>query len=67
MQSLENKRLTRKGEVKPEKWIWRDADSMDFSVKAAYQVLLGKENVEGEDVFASFWNLKTLPSAQFTA
>jgi len=67
MQSLKNKRLTREGGVKPDKWIWRDVDSTDFSVKATYQVLLGEENVEGEDVFASFWNLKTLPSAQFTA
>jgi len=67
MQSLENKRLTREGGVKADKWIWRYVDSMEFSVKAAYLVLLGEENVEGEEVFASFWNLKTLPSTQFMA
>jgi len=42
MQLLDNKRLTRGGGVKYDKWIWRDVDNMDFSVKAAYKCLMGE-------------------------
>ena len=66
MQLLDNKRLTREGGFKPDKWLWRDG-STDFSVKTAYNILLGEESTVGEELFAEFWNLKTLPSVQFTA
>ncbi|XP_068466537.1 uncharacterized protein [Phaseolus vulgaris] len=65
MQMLDTKRLTREGGVKPDKWIWRDVDYTDFSVKAAYKCLMGEESIVGEDLFANFWTLKTLPSAHF--
>jgi len=38
---LDNKRLTRESENKTDKWLWRDVDSTDFSVKAAYSFLMG--------------------------
>jgi len=41
LQVLDNKRLTREVENKTDKWLWRDADSTDFSVKAAYSFLMG--------------------------
>ena len=65
LQLLDNKRLTREGGVKPDKWLWKDVDNMDFSVKAAYKCLMGETSVVGEDLFVNFWTLKTLPSAQF--
>jgi len=65
LQLLDNKRLTREGGVKPDKWLWKDVDNMDFSVKAAYKCLMGEKSVVGEDLFVNFWTLKTLPSAQF--
>ena len=34
-------------------------------MKAAYKCLMGEESVVGEDLFANFWTLKTLPSIQF--
>ena len=67
MQLLDNKRLTREGGAKSDRWLWRDVDYTDFSVKAAYKCLMGEEPVVGEDLFAIFWTLKTLPSAQFMA
>ena len=36
-------------------------------MKATYNILMGEEFVVVEELFAEFWNLKTLPSAQFTA
>jgi len=38
---LDNKRLTREGKNKIDKWLWRDVDSTNFSVKAAYNFLMG--------------------------
>ena len=67
MQLLDNKRLTREGGVKPDKWIWGDVDNLDLSVKAAYKCLMGEMSVVDEDLFVNFWSLNTLPSAQFMA
>jgi len=67
MQLLDNKRLTRESGAKSDRWLWRDVDYMDFSVKAAYKCLMGEEPVVGEDLFANFWTLKILPSAHFMA
>jgi len=64
---LDNKRLTREGGFKPDKWLWRDVDSKDFSVKAAYNILMGEESVVVDELLTKFWTLKTLPSTQFTA
>ena len=66
LQVLDNNRLTREGENKTDKSLWRDVDSTDFFVKAAYNFLMG-ESVVVEKSFAELWTLKTLPSAQFTA
>jgi len=41
LQVLDNQRLTREGENTNDKWIWRDVESTDFSVKADYNILLG--------------------------
>jgi len=54
MQLLDNKRLTREGGVKPDKWLWRDVDYTDISMKAAYKCLMGEKSVVGEDLFANF-------------
>ncbi|XP_068472094.1 uncharacterized protein [Phaseolus vulgaris] len=67
MHVLDNKRLTREGGFKPDKWLWRDVVSINFSVKAAYNILLGEESVVDEELFTEFWTLKSLPSTQFTA
>jgi len=67
MNVLDNKRLTREGGFKPDKWLWRDVVSINFSVKEAYNILLGEESVVGEELFTEFWTLKSLPSTQFTA
>jgi len=44
-----------------------DVDSTDFSVKAAYNILMGEESVVVKEPFAKLWTLKTLPSTQFMA
>ena len=64
---LDNKRLTKEGENKTDKWIWRDVVSTDFSVMTTYNILLGKEVARSAEPFAEFWTLKTLPSSHFTA
>jgi len=50
-----------------DKWLWRDVESTDFSVKEAYNILLGEESAVYEDLFMEFWKLKILPSTQITA
>ena len=64
---LDNKRLTKEGESTTDKWIWKDVQSTDFSMKAAYNILLGEEAAGSREPFAEFWTLKTLPSSHFTA
>ena len=63
---LDNKRLLRKGEGTTDKWLWRDVESTDFSVKATYNILLGEESAGYGDLFMEFWNLKILPLTQIT-
>ena len=67
LQELENKRLTREGESTIDKWLWRDTGCMKFSVKVAYNILLGEESILVGDPFVEFWKLKILPSSQVTA
>jgi len=64
---LDNKRLIREGENTIDKWLWRDVESTDFSVKAAYNILLGEESKVIGDPFAEFRTLKIVPTLQFTA
>jgi len=54
LQELDNKRLTRESENTTDKWIWRDVVSTNFSVKAAYNILLGEEAVEYGEPFTEF-------------
>ena len=63
---LDNNRLLRKGEGTTDKWLWRDIKSIELFVKAVYNILLGEEFAVYEDLFAKFWKLNTLPSAQMT-
>ena len=67
LQVLDNKRLIREGENTIDKWLWRDVESTDFSVKAAYNILLGEESKVIGDPFAEFRTLKIVPTLQFTA
>jgi len=67
LQELDNKRLTREGENTTDKWLWRDVEFMNFTVKETYNILLGEESAVFVDPFAEFWILKTLPSSLFTA
>jgi len=66
LQELENKRLTRKGENTIDKWVWRITGCTKFSVKVAYNILLGEESTVVGDPFVEFWKLKILPSSQVT-
>jgi len=51
---LDNERLTREGGFKPDKWLWRDVNSTDFSVKATYNILMGEESVVVDELFVEF-------------
>jgi len=51
---LDNKRLLRKSEGTADKWLWRDVESTNFSVKATYYILLGEESAGYGDLFAKF-------------
>jgi len=67
LEGLDNKRLTREGENTTDKWIWRDVESTNLSVKTTYNILLGEEATGSGEPFVEFWTLKTLLSSHFTA
>ena len=46
--------ITREGKNTTDKWLWRDVESTDFSVKTAYNILLGEESAVFGDPFTEF-------------
>jgi len=49
-----------------DRWVWKDSDSTEFSVKSAYGFLRGEESEEDLRRYNFFLEIKALPSAQVT-
>jgi len=53
--------------ISEDKWVWKDGDSVEYSVNSTYGFL--KSVIEGESssLYNFFWKTKALPSAYITA
>jgi len=45
-----------------DRWVWKDSESAEFSVKFAYGFLRGEGNEEDLRRYKFFWSIKTIPS-----
>jgi len=49
-----------------DRWIWKDSDSTEFSVKSAYGFLKGKGSEKDSRRYNFLWKIKALPLTQVT-
>jgi len=50
-----------------DRWVWKDSESTEFSVKSAYGFLRGEGSEEVSKRYNFLWKIKVLPSAHVTS
>jgi len=45
-------------EGKEDRWVWKDSDTTEYTVKSAYNILKDEKQGEGAPMYKGFWRIK---------